>query len=110
MSIIRVWIKKLETEEVIEWIIKNQFGRRNLTPFQRSELALRLKPIIQAKAKERQGKRNDLNITQKSAESKKKRNESRDELAQIAGVSHDTIEKDKFLYYISPAPMLRCSN
>lgn len=45
-------------------------------------MALRLKPIIQAKAKERQGTRNDLNITQKSAESNKsKSRETRDELA-----------------------------
>lgn len=57
----------------------------------RDELALRLKPIIKAKAKERQGTRNDLNIVQKSAPSKA--NKSRDELAKIAGVSHDTIEK-----------------
>jgi len=28
------------------WIIKNQFGRRNLTPYQRAELALKLKEII----------------------------------------------------------------
>lgn len=78
--------------------VLNQFGRRSLTSFQRSELALRLKPIIQAKAKERQGKRNDLNnITQKSAESKKsKSRETRDELAKLAGVSHDTIGHHPF--------------
>ena len=84
-------------QEAIEWIIKNQFGRRNLPAYERAKLALRLEPIIRDKAKERQGSRNDLNITQKSAESKPKRNESRDELAKIAGVSHDTIEKVKFI-------------
>lgn len=56
----------------IEWIIKNQFGRRNLPAYERAKLALRLEPIIREKAKERQGSRNDLNITQKSAESKPK--------------------------------------
>ena len=77
----------------MEWIILNQFGRRNLTAFQRGELALRLKPIIQAKAKERQGKRNELNIVQISAPSENKSLKARDELAKLAGVSHDTIEK-----------------
>jgi hypothetical protein len=82
-------------QEAIEWIIKNQFGRRNLPAYERAKLALRLEPIIKEKAKERQGTRNDLNIVQKSAPSIK--NKSRDELAKIAGVSHDTIEKVKFI-------------
>lgn len=82
-------------EEVIEWIIRNQFGRRNLSNFQRSELALRLKPIIKAKAKERQKcGQGGILLKQKSAEANKvSGNQSRDELAKIAGVSHDTIEK-----------------
>lgn len=53
-------------------------------------LALKLKPLIAEKAKERQGARND--IPQKSAGSYKPM-ETRDELANIAGVSHDTIAK-----------------
>ncbi|MEX0718038.1 MAG: DNA N-6-adenine-methyltransferase [Planctomycetaceae bacterium] len=36
------------------WIIKHQFGRRNLTPYQRAELALKLKPILEKEARERQ--------------------------------------------------------
>ena len=32
------------------WVIRNQFARRNLTPFQRAELALRLKEIIERTA------------------------------------------------------------
>ena len=38
-------------DDVIEWIIKNQFGRRNLSAYDRSLLALKLKPIIAAKTK-----------------------------------------------------------
>ena len=52
-------------------------------------LALQLKPILASEAKKRQGTRTDLvgeNIVQNSALSK-----TRDELAKIAGVSHDTI-------------------
>lgn len=75
--------------DAIAWIIKNQFGRRNLPAYERARLALRLKPVIAEKAKERQGARNDLlNIPQKSAGS-----DTRDALAVAAGVSHDTIAK-----------------
>jgi transcriptional regulator with XRE-family HTH domain len=77
---------KTETD-VILWIIKNQFGRRNLTAYDRSVLALRLKPVIAEKAKENQGTRSDL--LQNSAKS----SDTRKELAEIAGVSHDTIAK-----------------
>ena len=36
------------------WIIKNQFARRNITSFQRADLALELEPLIAARAKENQ--------------------------------------------------------
>jgi len=76
-----------DIDEAKRWIILNQFGRRNLSAYDRSVLALKLKPIVQAEAKKRQGTRTDKgNIPQKSAE-------SRDELAKVAGVSHDTIHK-----------------
>lgn len=75
-------------QTVIEWIIRNQFGRRNLPAYERVRLALRLKPIIAAKAKENQGTRTD--ICQKSDRSQI---DTKRELAKVAGVSHDTIAK-----------------
>ena len=70
------------------WIIKNQFARRNLSKYERGLLALRLKPVISAMAKENQGSRTDLtsvrNLT--NVDTKK-------EIAKIAGISHDTIAK-----------------
>ena len=76
-------------DEAKAWIIKNQFGRRNLLPYVRSVLALKLKPLMAEKAKERQGTRTDLdNIPPMLAGS-----ETRDKLAEIAGVSHGTIAK-----------------
>ena len=45
-------MKKVEAEEVKAWIIKNQFGRRNLSNYQRSELALKLEGLYKEKAKE----------------------------------------------------------
>ena len=41
-------------DEATEWIINNQFGRRNLSDYQRGVLALRMKPIIEARALARQ--------------------------------------------------------
>ena len=90
-------VKEMEFDDrqaAIEWIILNQFGRRNLPAFQRGALALRLKPIIQEKAKERQRTSTGgaiPQLVQKSAPAEKSK--TRDELAKLAGVSHDTIEK-----------------
>lgn len=70
-------------EAVKEWIIKNQLGRRNIPPYVRAELALKLKPVIAEKAKERM-----LNPLQNSAQGT-----TRDQIAKAAGVSHDTIHK-----------------
>ena len=52
-----------------QWIILNQFGRRNLSAYDRSVLALKLKPIIAEKAKERM-----VNAPQKKAEREKEIN------------------------------------
>lgn len=83
-------------EAVIEWILKNQLGRRNLSSTQRVELALRLKPIIQRKAKEKQlsTQNNDSGraVWQKSAKQESPLH-TNEELAKLAGVSRDTIRK-----------------
>jgi DNA modification methylase len=82
-----------DENEVREWMILNQFGRRNLSNYQRSVLALQLEDVFKEKAKENQGNRTD--IKQKSAESKPI--ETRKELAKVANVSHDTIAKVKYI-------------
>ena len=70
------------------WIIRNQLARRNLPPHRRGMLALELKPIIEEMAKANQRSAGGA-VPQKSAEAV----ETRRELAKIAGVSHDTIDK-----------------
>ena len=47
-------------DDVKIWIIKNQRGRRNLTPSQLSMLAVKLEAIYSEKAKENMGTRTDL--------------------------------------------------
>lgn len=77
-----------DRDAVTTWIISNQLGRRNLSAYDRSILALKLKPVIAEKAKERQAQAGRGEDVPKSAQAK-----TRDELATIAGVSHDTIHK-----------------
>ena len=87
--------KNFETrEEVMLWMLRNQLGRRNLNSYQRSNLALKLEPLLASEAEERQGKRTDLG--QNSARSSSMGRTSH-KLAELAGVSHDTIKKVKKL-------------
>ncbi len=94
-------------DEAKEWIIRNQFGRRNLSAYDRSKLALQLEEVIKVKAKEnkqlaiekaRTENPNNVNeqFPQKSAKTVKPI-ETREEIAKIAGVSHDTIDKVKII-------------
>ena len=96
----------------IEWIILNQFGRRNLPAHERARLALRLKPVIAERAKEKQaeyfGNQYESGLPQKSAEVQKPI-ETREELAKVAGVSHDTIAKVERIEEDAPAPVVQAS-
>lgn len=85
------------------WIIRNQFGRRNLSSFTRAELALRLEPLVAAKVAEKKkddGKHAALvqhgRVPQISAEPSTPI-ETRKEVAKSANVSHDTIAKVKVI-------------
>jgi hypothetical protein len=78
-----------DRESVKIWIIKNQFGRRNLTVFQKIELVAGLKPLIAEKAKENQGRRTDLNISPESGKSPPI--DTDEELARLSGLGHGTI-------------------
>ena len=85
-------------EAVIEWILRNQLGRRNLSGFQKAELVLRLKPIVQEKAKENcvsggGDKKTGLQISGYPINPIR----TDKELAKLAGVSHDTIYKAEII-------------
>lgn len=59
-----------DRDAALMWIITTQLGRRNLTTYQKGELALKFEPLMKKEAKERQGQRTDLiNIPKNSAES-----------------------------------------
>jgi transcriptional regulator with XRE-family HTH domain len=69
------------------WILKNQMARRNMTDYSRSVKALKMKPVLAEKARERM--KAGGNPMQNSAQG----GAVRDEIAKLAGVSHDTISK-----------------
>jgi hypothetical protein len=82
--------------DVREWMINNQFGRRNLSNYQRSVLALELEGVFREKAKAKQAIQYKGNSLPKiSAEVKPI--ETRQEVAKLANVSHDTIAKVKVI-------------
>ena len=87
------------------WIIKNQLSRRNISSFTRVELAGMLEEEIAAKAKKNQGARHDLNISQNSAKSESI--DTREEVAKIAGVSHDTVARVKKIKELAPEEIIQ---
>ncbi len=86
-----------DREEAIEWIINNQLGRRNISKYERYRLALAIKPRIEALAKANQGSRNDL-----TSRPKGQKVDTREEIAKIAGVGHNLVDKVKFLEEHAP--------
>mgnify|MGYP003634702583 CR=1 FL=1 len=84
-------------ESVKEWMILNQFGRRNLSNYQRSVLALELEEVFKEKAKNKQGTRNDL-TSSKSLEEVR----THKELEKVAQVSHETVRKVKKIQAKAP--------
>ena len=100
-----------DRNDVIEWIIKNQFGRRNLPMHERARLALRLKPVIAEKAREKQhsGINQYTNSLPQNSAKPSIPIETRDEIAKAAGVSHDTIAKVEKIEEAAPAPVVQAS-
>jgi DNA modification methylase len=91
--------KHFESEEAVkEWMILNQFGRRNLSNYQRSVLALELEDVFSKKAKENQVRKPN-SVPQISA---KQNVDTRKELSKVASVSHDTIAKVKKIQEKAP--------
>ncbi len=83
--------------EAKKWIIRNQLARRNVPDFVRCELVLPLEGDLKAEAKKRQGQRNDLNNIPPNLAGSSETGDTRDSLAEIAGVSHGNLAKAKKL-------------
>ena len=94
--------KHFENEEAVkEWMILNQFGRRNLSNYQRSVLALELEDVFSKKAKENYNK-NVGRPTKSCQKSDTIKIDTKKELSKVAAVSHDTIAKVKKIQEKAP--------
>lgn len=88
-------------DDIIQWMIDTQLGRRNLTPIQRIAIAEKYRPIIEKKAKENKVKSAEITNNKLNnavlTNSTKPINpiNTRDKLAKIAGVGQDTYYKGK---------------
>lgn len=91
-------------EAAKEWVIINQLARRNLPIHEHARLALQLKPIFEARAKENQRASGGA-VPQKSV----KPIDTQKEIAKIAGVSHDTIAKVEHIENEAPDPIKRAA-
>ncbi len=81
-------------EEAKVWIIKNQFGRRNLSAYDRGLLASQLEDLFAERAKENMLATQNNNKSSAFQKSEMQVNTTK-ELAQIAGISVDTMSKIK---------------
>lgn len=111
-------IKLTSRDDAKIWIINNQFGRRNLAPYARAELALQLKPLMEAKAKAKQrahggtapGKpkslvQNSAQVIDTGKTTEKpiaQPSKTREVVAKAAGISHDTLRKAEVIANKAP--------
>ncbi|MDD4892269.1 MAG: hypothetical protein PHU85_20295 [Phycisphaerae bacterium] len=93
-----------DRDDAAIWIIHNQFGRRNLKPFQRAELALKLEPLVAAKAKANQTgfKGNQYSGPLTKLTKDQSPINTRAEIAKAAGVSEGTIDKARVIAKRAP--------
>jgi len=76
--------------EAKQWAVNNQKGRRNLGKWELGKIALKLKPEVEAKAKENMGTRTDLSATLPEGFSAV---DTRKELAESVGLGERTMGK-----------------
>lgn len=89
-------------EEVLEWILSHQLGRRNLNDFQRNEVALKYEKVIAERMKERQLEGQRLGREVRYTGSRPNGQEleptsRRKELAKIANTSEGSIQRSKLI-------------
>lgn len=90
-------------EEVMEWMLGVQLGRRNLTDFMKNEIALKYEDLIAKRMKERQKKYYGNQYSEKmdfgpnGPESKVESTRTKAELAKIAGTSQGSIQRSKLI-------------
>jgi hypothetical protein len=75
------------------WMIQNQMGKRNATDFARTAWALKLKPLLEQRARERQAHGQTAPGRPLSLNSDEASVRTDDSIAKMAGVGRDTVRK-----------------
>jgi len=93
--------KHFESEQSVkEWMILNQFGRRNLSNYQRSVLALQLEEVFSKKAKEKEYERKTTFV--KSQKSNLETVNTNKEISKLSGIGQQTISRVKVIQEKAP--------
>jgi len=82
-----------DTLEAKQWALDTQKGRRNLDKWELGKIALRLKPDIEARARENMGTRTDLLTTLSEGQPPAPPVNTRKELADTVGIGEVTMGK-----------------
>ena len=95
-------------DEAMLWMLRNQLSRRNLNDFQRVEMVRKCEGAVKAQAKERQrGGQGGILLPEKLPEAI--RDDSRDTLGAMAGVSGKTYEHAAAVLDHAPAPVIEAT-
>ena len=87
--------------DAIEWIVTSQFGRRNISVYDRVCLALKLKPAIAEKARARMTAGAAVDPTPNLAQGT-----TLEQIAQIAGVGKETVRKVELINKSAPVHII----
>lgn len=92
-----------DRDAVKEWMLRRQLARRNLTDAMRVVVSLKLKPMLEAKAKSQQVRKPKNSVSQLVG----KQNEIHvdKEIAKAAGVSHETVRRVETVMTQAPEPI-----
>lgn len=90
-DVVEVWFES--RSHAVEWIIKNQVGRRNLSDYQRGVLALRMKPIMEERARTQQLSTLVQNAAVSQISDERKPIRTDEAVSELANISRDTIRK-----------------
>lgn len=89
--------------KALEWMLKNQKGRRNLSDYAKTEAALLIKSVLEKEARDRQGARTDI----KEIFPECSNGQTRDKIGELAGVSGKTVDKVEYIQKYAPEDIKR---
>jgi len=88
-----IWLRDLRNRNDAKiWMVNNQLGRRNLTDFAKTELMLKIKPLLSEKAKENQ-KQNIPSYNRANLPTRENLGRVNDIIAKKAEVSRKNVDK-----------------